>query len=104
MSRGSRSRRIAMSRERQVLQAHGADDWDAPPVSAAARAAEAPVPFRVDPNPCHRYPWDERWRCDGVYSGSHLCNRGGGHAGPCRCEACGAEAEGDPRDAVSEIR
>ena len=38
-----RQRRERMARERMVIQTHAADDWSAPSVSKAARAAEAPV-------------------------------------------------------------
>lgn len=43
MGRGSRARRLAMARDRAVLQASRPEDWDTAPVSPGARAAEAPL-------------------------------------------------------------
>lgn len=43
--------------------------------------------LKVDPNPCLKYRW--KTRCTS-YNGAHVCEKGGGHTGWCRCGACDA--------------
>lgn len=55
----------------------------------------------TDPNPCLRYRWNKR--CQKAYSGAHVCEYGGGHAGECRCGQCDARGRGIDRAAVPSL-
>jgi len=76
---------------------------------SASKGPKSPPLSHVDPNPCYRYPWGNE-ACPqagfGTMKFSHTCGRGGGHAGPCRCDVCEAEAsyKGEPGRFASPVR
>ena len=55
----------------------------------------AGMTHRIDPNPC-RTGWAP---CPSIATGGHVCERGAGLAGRCRCGMCGATHRAAPANA-----